>query len=230
MNSATVVRFASALEITTDELLQPNSAQTPLRRRPSLCVLRRSERIERLPLHQQDTLLKTIDGFLKRRCQLTANTPRTQHEQGRTVFDFIRVMFDVIGSRHPLGARHRALREDAGDDDWVFPSVRNEGKTPRSGSILVTDYLKRAAYEAGVLKKGEKVQFGMHNLRHSLATYLIAVGRDVKTVQTILRHANPMTTLQLYAHGRSQDRSDAQGEMLTAFFAPPTKPPTDVVQ
>jgi hypothetical protein len=27
-----------------------------------------------------------------------------------------------------------------------------------------------------------------------------------------------MTTLQLYAHGRSQDRSDAQGEMLTAFF------------
>ena len=56
------------------------------------------------------------------------------------------------------------------------------------------------------------------NLRHSLATYLIAVGRDVKTVQTILRHANPMTTLQLYAHGRSQDRSDAQDEMLTAFF------------
>ena len=118
----------------------------------------------------------------------------------------------------------------AGDDDWVFPSIRNKGKTPRSGSILVTDYLKKAAYEAGVLKQGEKVQFGMHNLRHSLATYLIAVGRDVKTVQTILRHANPMTTLQLYAHGRSQDRSDAQGEMLTAFFAPPTKPPTDVVQ
>jgi hypothetical protein len=117
MNSATVVRFASALEITTDELLQPNSAQTPLRRRPSLCVLRRSERIERLPLHQQDTLLKTIDGFLKRRCKLTANTPRTQHEQGRTVFDFIRVMFDVIGSRHPLGARHRALREDGHGDD-----------------------------------------------------------------------------------------------------------------
>ena len=118
----------------------------------------------------------------------------------------------------------------AGDDDWVFASVRNKGKTPRSGSILVTDYLKKAAYEAGVLKNGEKVQFGMHNLRHSLATYLIAVGRDIKTVQTILRHANPMTTLQLYAHGRSQDLSDAQGEMLTAFFAPPTKPSADVVQ
>ena len=33
--------------------------------------------------------------------------------------------------------------------------------------------------------------------------YLIAAGRDVRTVQTILRHANPLTTLQLYAHGRT---------------------------
>ena len=65
MNPAMVVRFAAALEITTDELLRPNTAQTPLRRKPSLRVLRRLERIERLPAHQQSTLLKTIDGFLK---------------------------------------------------------------------------------------------------------------------------------------------------------------------
>ena len=65
MNPAMVVRFAAALEITTDELLQPKSAQTPLRRKPSLRVLRRLEKIERLPAHQQNTLLKTIDGFLK---------------------------------------------------------------------------------------------------------------------------------------------------------------------
>lgn len=134
----------------------------------------------------------------------------------------------------PLLAKHleewRAESQYAGDADWVFPSIRNKGKTPRSGSTLSTDYLKKAAYDAGVLKPGEKVQFGMHNLRHSLATYLIAVGCDVKTVQSILRHSNPLTTLQLYAHGRSQDRSDAQGDMLTAFFALPMKPPTETVQ
>ena len=56
LNPAMVVRFAAALEITTDELLQPKAAQT---------VLRRLERIESLPQHQQNTLLKTIDGFLK---------------------------------------------------------------------------------------------------------------------------------------------------------------------
>ena len=134
----------------------------------------------------------------------------------------------------PLLAKHleewRAESPYAGDADWVFPSFRNKGRTPRSGSTLVTDYLKKAAYDAGVLKPGEKVQFGMHNLRHSLATYLIAVGCDVKTVQGILRHSNPLTTLQLYAHGRSQDRSDAQDDMLTAFFKPPMKPPTETVQ
>jgi integrase len=82
----------------------------------------------------------------------------------------------------------------AGEDDWVFLSTRNKGRTPRSGSTLSADYLKAAAYRAGVLKEGEKVQSGMHNLRHSLATFLIAKGSDVKTVQTMLRHANPMTT------------------------------------
>jgi transcriptional regulator with XRE-family HTH domain len=65
LNADMIVRFAQALEVTTDELLQPGTAQKPLRRKPSLRVLRRLERIERLPQHQQNTLLRTIDGFLK---------------------------------------------------------------------------------------------------------------------------------------------------------------------
>lgn len=58
------VRFALALEASLDELLHPKakrvSGKIPNRR-----VLRRMERIESLPLHQQNHLLKTIDGFLK---------------------------------------------------------------------------------------------------------------------------------------------------------------------
>jgi hypothetical protein len=60
----------------------------------------------------------------------------------------------------------------------------------------------------------------MHSLRHSLATYLVSQGCDPKTVQGMLRHSNVHTTLQLYSHGRSQDRLDAQGTMLDAFFTP----------
>ena len=65
MNPDMVVRFASALEVTTDELLQPNPRKHALRRKPSLRVLRRLEKIEKLPAHQQSTLLKTIDTFLR---------------------------------------------------------------------------------------------------------------------------------------------------------------------
>jgi transcriptional regulator with XRE-family HTH domain len=65
LNAAMIVRFAQALDVTTDDLLQPKASPAPIRHKPSLRVLRRLERIERLPLHQQNTLLKTIDGFLK---------------------------------------------------------------------------------------------------------------------------------------------------------------------
>jgi transcriptional regulator with XRE-family HTH domain len=65
MNPAMILRFAAALEITTDELLQSDARKHPLRRKPSLRVLRRLEKIEKLLAHQQSTLLKTIDTFLR---------------------------------------------------------------------------------------------------------------------------------------------------------------------
>lgn len=65
LNADIVVRFANALETSTDELLQPKESRSPLRRKPSLRVQRRVEKIEKLPPHQQNYLLKTIDGFLK---------------------------------------------------------------------------------------------------------------------------------------------------------------------
>jgi site-specific recombinase XerD len=73
-----------------------------------------------------------------------------------------------------------------------------------------------------VLKESDTIRFGFHNLRHSLATFLVQAGKDSKTVQRLLRHANVHTTLQIYAHGWNEDRMTAQGDMLTAFLAPPT--------
>ena len=48
----------------------------------------------------------------------------------------------------------------------------------------------------------------------------VQAGTNPKTVQTLLRHADVHTTLQIYAHSRNEDRMTAQGDMLTAFFAP----------
>ena len=104
--------------------------------------------------------------------------------------------------------------------DWVFPSFRCKGKQPRTANMLVEDHLRPAAVEAGVLKGGEKVRFGFHNLRHSLASFLVRTKTDPKTVQALLRHSDVRTTLQLYAHSVSEDRMAAQGEMLQAILQP----------
>jgi integrase len=106
--------------------------------------------------------------------------------------------------------------------DWVFPSFRCKGKQPRTANMLVEDHLRPAAVAAGVLKKGQKVRFGFHNLRHSLASFLVRSKTDPKTVQALLRHSDVRTTLQLYADSVSEDRMAAQGEMLQAILQPST--------
>lgn len=86
--------------------------------------------------------------------------------------------------------------------------------------MLVEDHLRPAAIAAGVLNEGESVRFGFHNLHHSLASFFVQAGKDPKTVQTLLRHTDVHTTLQIYAHSRNEDRMNARGDMLTAFFVP----------
>jgi len=72
--------------------------------------------------------------------------------------------------------------------------------------------------EAGVLKEGEKVRFGFHILRHSLASFLVRKGTDVKTVQKMLRHCDVTTTLGIYAHSMCGDRLAAQDEIQAAMM------------
>src|SRR6266516_1395874 len=113
--------------------------------------------------------------------------------------------------------------------DWVFPSFRLEGKQPRVANMLVEDYLRPAAVKAGILSshrdlRGQLVdddprRFGFHNLRHSLASFLIRIRTDPKTVQTLLLHSDDKLTLQVYTHAVSRDRMAAAGNMLTAILS-----------
>ena len=43
-------------------------------------------------------------------------------------------------------------------------------------------------------------QFCFHDLRHYLASLLIASGADINTVQARMRHASARTTLDTYGH------------------------------
>ena len=103
--------------------------------------------------------------------------------------------------------------------DSVFASFRGKGKQPRLGNMLVEDYLRPAAAKAGILSShrddcGRLVEddprrFGFHNLRHSLASFLVRIRTDPKTVQILLRHSDVKMTLQFLqprcqpgSHGR----------------------------
>jgi integrase len=94
--------------------------------------------------------------------------------------------------------------------------------------MLVEDYLRPAAVKVGILsshqdEEGKLVdddprRFGFHNLRHSLAAFLVRIKTDPKTVQTLLRHSDIKMTLQCYTHSVSEDRMEAEGAMLIAIL------------
>ena len=95
--------------------------------------------------------------------------------------------------------------------------------------MLVEDHLRPAAVKAGILSshrdlRGQLIdddprRFGFHNLRHSLASFLVRIRTDPKTVQTLLRHSDVKLTLQFYTHAVSRDRMAAAGKMLGAILS-----------
>jgi len=60
-----VLRFALALEITTDELLHPKPRKKSPLRKPSLKVIRRMDEIEKLPPRRQAFVLSALDSLLR---------------------------------------------------------------------------------------------------------------------------------------------------------------------
>ena len=67
--------------------------------------------------------------------------------------------------------------------------------------------------------KGLPAWFRFHDLRHYFASLLIAAGLDVKVVQTRLRHASAVTTLNTYGHMFPDKDESALAAVATALAA-----------
>jgi integrase len=119
---------------------------------------------------------------------------------------------------HPILAYHlrewHAQTPYAKGTDFVFPSLKAEGRVPLSPAAFVADHLRPAALKAGVqIPDGHR--FGLHNMRHSLSHWLINKAKvEPKTVQSILRHSRIQTTLDLYTQGDGDETRAAQGAFL----------------
>jgi len=108
--------------------------------------------------------------------------------------DKIRVVFLSDAARNAI-KDYLASRKDM--DDAMFIQYGKNAKkakelrlTPRAVQRLVKHY----AVKAGITRKVTP-----HVIRHSFATDLLSNGADIRSVQTLLGHANIATT-QIYTH------------------------------
>ena len=76
-------------------------------------------------------------------------------------------------------------------EGWVFP---NEDGTP----IFYTNFLRRVWHKVQDIAKVRRRT--PHDLRHSWASHMLAVGADLAYVSNQLGHANPSITLRIYSH------------------------------
>jgi integrase len=106
--------------------------------------------------------------------------------------------------------RWRELSPYPAPADWVFASPHTRGRRPFHPDSLLKRQIRPAACRAGVLRP-----IGWHSFRHTFSTWLKANGEDVKTVQELLRHANPRTTLQDYTQAVTKLKRKAQGKVMT---------------
>lgn len=111
------------------------------------------------------------------------------------------------------------------DEDFIFASLKLNGRRPLWGQTLNADFVKPAAVFLGLVAKDER--FGWHCFRHSLSTWVNDATKDITVSQTLLRHSKPDMTA-VYTHGNFEKALDAQRQYMSQLLA--AKAVSEVVQ
>lgn len=105
--------------------------------------------------------------------------------------------------------RWRSETPYAGDQDWIFASGRMKGRQPLWPEAIERNYIRPAAERARITK-----HISWHVFRHTFSTLLAENDEDVKTVQSLMRHANSNITMNIYTHAVSSKKRRAQSKVV----------------
>ena len=100
----------------------------------------------------------------------------------------------------------------------AFPWLRNSGRAGYPCLVLL--YRTWAfTYRFKLILKANNLplDLSVHSLRHTNASLLIAQGVDVRTVASLLGHAQASTTLDIYAHAFDKNKRKAQEKLGKAI-------------
>src|SRR5260370_4820243 len=105
--------------------------------------------------------------------------------------------------------RWRRETRYAKEGDWIFASNRMKGRQPLWPEAIMRNYIRPAAQRAQITKS-----ITWHVFRHTFSTLLAENDEDVKTVQSLMRHANSNITMNIYKHAVSSRRRTAQPKVV----------------
>ena len=133
----------------------------------------------------------TIKHTVTRIGKVLHKNDSTKNESSYTVFP----MSDKIVEELDRWRIHQQHLKSLQPNDYV-----DEGYicTKKNGELLSPDYISQ--HFALLLKKNGLPHIRFHDLRHSAASYLKALGFDLKDIQVWLRHKDIQTTMNLYTH------------------------------
>lgn len=94
--------------------------------------------------------------------------------------------------------------------DFIFPGPAGGMRLPMNVTLAMRQLMRQAKVTGPA---------PVHGMRHSHTSALVALGTDMKTVQSRVGHATPSITLGLYAH-KSDDRDRVAADQFAAILRP----------
>ena len=104
--------------------------------------------------------------------------------------------------------RAQTANETVSEDDYLFRQPNGKPMCPSTFTYRFKLILKA---------NNLPLDLNVHSLRHTNASLLISQGVDVRTVASLLGHAQASTTLDIYAHAFDKNKRKAQEKLGKAI-------------